>query len=264
MHSALNRLQTTLSFASSCTLTLACIIAFLTVVPIPAPESSPTAAISVSDVQVTKGRAHYYATKREEYTQIRFDLDADLSSLFTWNTKQLFVYVTANYPSNSNGGMSEAVIWDSIIPATGTPFSYQSLKTQYWDKKPSQKNKKGKQSSSKKGKGSKDPTTTDLTQPGLIKLKNHKAKYLITDPSGVISEKSNVTLQVSWNMQPWVGALIWDKGFLGSRVGAWEGGNAGTSEPFAFPPLKGPKAETVRAKSSQTPEAGSASPIVDI
>lgn len=263
MHNALNRLSTTFSFASSCALTLACVIALLSIIPVPAPSSSPTASIAVTNVQVVKGRPHYYASKREEYAQIRFDLDADLSGLFTWNTKQVFVYVTANYPSNSNGGSSEAVIWDTIISTTSTPFSVQNLKAQYWDTKSKKKNSKS--SNSKNRRGSNDKSATDLIKPGLISLRNQKPKYQITDPSGVMGEKSNATLQVSWNVQPWVGALIWDKGYLGSRVGAWEAGKPGTSEPFDFPPVKGSKPEVVREKSaSQTPEAGKATPVVDI
>lgn len=66
-----------------------------------------------------RGRPHYYSTKKEEYAIIKFSLDADLSSLFTWNTKQVFVYVTAEWPDNSAGSTAnatnKAVIWDSII-----------------------------------------------------------------------------------------------------------------------------------------------------
>lgn len=74
-----------------------------------------------------RGRPHYYSTKEEQYANIRFSLDADLSSLFTWNTKQVFVYVTAVWPAadvphgsgNLEAGkskaMNEAVIWDTII-----------------------------------------------------------------------------------------------------------------------------------------------------
>ena len=75
-----------------------------------------------------KGRPHYYSKKEEQYAKIRFSLDADLSSLFTWNTKQVFVYVTAVWPSDStsttsgdleagNKAYNEAVIWDTIITA---------------------------------------------------------------------------------------------------------------------------------------------------
>ena len=62
-----------------------------------------------------KGRPHYYSTKKEEYAVIRFSLDADLSSLFTWNTKQLFVYVTAEWPADGVNATNTAVIWDQII-----------------------------------------------------------------------------------------------------------------------------------------------------
>jgi signal peptidase complex subunit 3 len=75
-----------------------------------------------------RGRPHYYSTKKEEYASIRFSLDADLSSLFTWNTKQVFVYVSASWPANTttttvgdtelgleSEDENEAVIWDTII-----------------------------------------------------------------------------------------------------------------------------------------------------
>lgn len=61
-----------------------------------------------------RGRPHYYSSKKEEYAIIKFSLDADLSSLFTWNTKQVFVYVTAEWPGPNNS-TNEAVIWDDII-----------------------------------------------------------------------------------------------------------------------------------------------------
>jgi hypothetical protein len=64
-----------------------------------------------------RGRPHYYSTKKEEYAIIKFSMDADLSSLFTWNTKQVFVYVTAEWPdvTAKTNTTNRAVIWDSII-----------------------------------------------------------------------------------------------------------------------------------------------------
>lgn len=246
MYNALARLQTTFGFFTTCAFTLAGIIAVLSVLPFPAPDGSPYATVSARNVQIVKGRPHYYSTKREEYAQIRFDIHADLTSLFTWNTKQVFVYVTANYPTAS-GEVSESVIWDVIIPATATPYSWQNLKAQYWDTK-----KKGKKS-----------TTKALSRPGLISLKNQKPKYQITDPSGVLSNKKNATLQVSWNVQPWVGALIWDKGYFGSRVGSWKKGKDGISKSFDFPALKG-ATNVVKDDKPKTPKAGSAAPVVDL
>jgi signal peptidase complex subunit 3 len=63
-----------------------------------------------------RGRPHYYSSKKEEYAIIKFSLSADLSSLFTWNTKQIFVYVSASWPNSTSTELTnEAVIWDTII-----------------------------------------------------------------------------------------------------------------------------------------------------
>jgi signal peptidase complex subunit 3 len=68
-----------------------------------------------------RGRPHYYSSKKEEYAVIKFSLDADLSDLFTWNTKQVFVYVTAEWPTaagaSNTTAVNQAVIWDQIITA---------------------------------------------------------------------------------------------------------------------------------------------------
>ncbi|EQC39591.1 hypothetical protein SDRG_03025 [Saprolegnia diclina VS20] len=52
---------------------------------------------------------------RTEKAVLSFDLDADLRSVFNWNTKQLFVYIVAEYASASNA-KNEVVIWDAIVP----------------------------------------------------------------------------------------------------------------------------------------------------
>ena len=263
MHNTLSRVQNAFGYFTTCAFFLAALVALFSVVPIPASTSSPSASVSVRNVQVVKGRPHYYSPKKEEYASIRFDLDADLSGLFTWNTKQLFVYVTANYPSTDKAGTesSEAVIWDTIIPSPSTPFSYQSLRTRYFPEKAIKGSKSRKPSTSK----SKPATTKEISKPGVLSLKNQKPKYQITDPSGVFSERSNATLQVGWNVQPWVGALIWDKGMLGNRVGAWRAGKVGRSKPFNFPPLKVPKTDVVKDKEGPTtPQAAEASPVVSL
>ena len=262
MHNTLTRVQNVFGFFTSCAFALAGLIALLSVTPIPTPASSPSASISARNVQIVKGRPYYYSPKREEYASIRFDLDADLSSLFTWNTKQLFVYVMATYPSSSKEvgaeSSSEAVIWDMIIPAPSTPYSFQNLKTRYFPDK-SASRKKGKKQSSPSSK------TKDLVKPGVLVLKNQKPKYQITDPSGIMGERSNVTLVVGWNVQPWVGALVWDQSLLGSRIGAWDAGKVGRSKAFDFPPLKGAKTETAKiGETAVTPQAGSASPVVSL
>lgn len=308
MHNTLNRLQNTFSYLTSCAFFIALLITAISILPINSPSSParqpPSAKISVRNVQVVRGRPHYYSPKREEYAHIRFDLDADLSPLFDWNTKQVFVYVSAEYPAQEekgqgqatagfggdgggdeeeeaglllgggNSGINKAVIWDTIIPAPASKWSFSSVRERYW---PAKGQKKGSQNSSK----SRTAKTTDITKPGLLVLKNQKPKYQITDPSGIISSRSNATLTLGWNVQPWVGALLWDKGILRHKTGSvhradrswnlpflkhqWQGGVLPRSERFDFPPLKGSQKtpDVVKDKDGQkTPEPAEASGVV--
>lgn len=221
-----------------------------------------------------KGRPHYYSSRREEYAHIRFDLDAgescfpevnmrllinkplDFSSLFNWNTKQLFVYITATWPSSSSSPSippSQAVIWDTIINSESqshpfTPFDlFNSLKASSGSVK-----KPGKSPSPKSGNG---------VKPGIIHLKNSKPKYQITDIGGKLSSRENVTLEVSWNIQPWVGALTWTLG-EGKSWGRWSGIRGGKTQAFDLPALKGKSVsqESV-VGSQQKPKAAEASAV---
>ena len=78
-------------------------------------------------------------------------------------------------------------------------------------------------------------------------------------------------------MQPWVGALVWDVGYLGRRVAPWATvgttgkgkgkgkGTSGRSETFEFPALKGKPTQVVKDPDGpRTPEGGGASPVVGV
>ncbi|RMZ79649.1 hypothetical protein DV738_g3130, partial [Chaetothyriales sp. CBS 135597] len=263
MHSSLNRAQAVFGFLTSWAIAAVAAVALLSLVPLPAPTSSPTASISVRDVQVVKGRPNYYSPKREEYAQIKFDLNANLSSLFNWNTKQVFLYVTANYPSDIDDQVSEAVIWDHIIAAPPSPLGYESLKARYWD---GTFNKNTKPSRSRPKKTGSPDKKAQEDQLGVISLKNQRPKYQITDPSGKLSERANVTLRLGWQVQPWVGALIWHNRYFGHRVGAWEAEDkSGKSDAFAFPPLKGPRtASSKEQRPPATPETASSPSVIEV
>ncbi|VDB99603.1 unnamed protein product [Peniophora sp. CBMAI 1063] len=58
-------------------------------------------------------------TPRIRYTKldqgrVNFNTEADLRPLFNWNTKQLFVWMQAEY-TNSRGVQNEVVMWDRIV-----------------------------------------------------------------------------------------------------------------------------------------------------
>ena len=161
----------------------------------------------------------------------------DLSPLFNWNTKQLFVYIYASYsssdnPSTSLNPQSEAIIWDTIIQAPESPYSVNNLRERFFPSSAAGKRKSS--SSSKLNKNKKK----EAAAPGVLRLRGQRGKYQIGDITGRLAERSNVTLSVGWNVQPWVGLLWWSP-----RSGAIPrtSGTAGTSNPFDFPALKGSK-----------------------
>ncbi|KAF2096153.1 signal peptidase 22 kDa subunit [Rhizodiscina lignyota] len=218
MHSTLVRGQNVFGFFTTVAFSIAAVIA-VSVFLFP---QNPSAKLQMRNVQVVKGRPHYYSSKREEYAHVKFDLDMDLSSLYNWNTKQVFIWVTAKYPSESpTEPMTEAVIWDAILPSPSEPWHHN----QYVHYKPSP-------SSSSRTLKSKKPSNGT---PGILKLKGQRPKYQITDAAGKIAERANCTLELNWNVQPWVGALTWTNR---GDYGLWKGLTGGRSKSFDFPGLK--------------------------
>ena len=149
------------------------------------------------------------------------------------------------------------MIWDQIINSHSQshPFNpLQYVRDFYSPPKKPSKSKGKKVAAAKK--------VEEEAEPGIIKLRNAKPKYQITDVTGKLAERENVTLQVGWNVQPWVGALTWTmpEGF---DLGKWNGVKGGKSKVFDMPSLKGKSAssETVVA-SGGTPKAAEASAVV--
>jgi len=74
-----------------------------------------------TDVAIKTGRvlvkhvSDYAVSKdKNDLGFITFDITADLRPLFNWNTKQLFVYLTAEYTTTTNK-LNQVVLWDKII-----------------------------------------------------------------------------------------------------------------------------------------------------
>ncbi|VVT56501.1 uncharacterized protein SAPINGB_P005110 [Magnusiomyces paraingens] len=102
--------------------------------------------------------------KGKENAKITFDLSADLRPLFNWNTKQVFVYLEAEY----NGGKSRPDISNSVT---------------FWDKIITTKEK------------------------AVLDLKGQRSHYSVYDVQKSFNN-NNATLKLGYNIQPWVGALI--------------------------------------------------------
>ncbi|MCJ1352988.1 MAG: hypothetical protein MMC33_002972 [Icmadophila ericetorum] len=261
MHSALVRLQNVFGFFTTVSFCLAGIIALTALVS----PQTPTANIQLRNIQVVKGRPHYYSSKKEEYAHIKFDLEADFSSLFNWNTKQLFVYILATYPSleePTTSPPSQAIIWDLLIPSASqlnarSPWSFFQTSANT----PARLIALSSNPNANKKAPAKAPEGWKGDTPGILKIKNVKPKYQITDISGRLAERGNVTLEVGWNIQPWVGALTWTMPEE-SSLGRWVGVKGGRSKAFDMPPLKGKKSETIVETIRQSPKAAEATPAV--
>ena len=52
---------------------------------------------------------------RNDEAHLAFEIDADLTSVFSWNTKQLFVWVAAEYTTPHNPGGSSVSVWDRTV-----------------------------------------------------------------------------------------------------------------------------------------------------
>ncbi|KAF1812184.1 signal peptidase 22 kDa subunit [Eremomyces bilateralis CBS 781.70] len=217
MHSALVRLQNVFGFFTTVASCIAILIAFSSFTS----PQTPSASLKLRNVQVVKGRPHYYSSKKEEYAHIKFDLDTDLSSLFNWNTKQVFLYIKATYPPTSpSEPRTEAILWDAILAGPIQPPHHN-----HWDPHASTKSRRSKS----------PPKSPSTKPPGIFKLANQRPKYQITDPSGRIAAQANATLELAWNVQPWVGALTWSRD---ADFGVWKKLKGGRTKAFTFPALK--------------------------
>lgn len=82
---------------------------------------------------------YYGATngKPKENSKVVFDLDSDLSPLFNWNTKQVFIYLTAEYDGSTRSQTkSEVTYWDKILTnKNDAKLHLKNFKSKYavWD-----------------------------------------------------------------------------------------------------------------------------------
>ncbi|KAF9582044.1 hypothetical protein BGW38_000735 [Lunasporangiospora selenospora] len=114
MNSLQNRANAVLAFSISAVFCLLGAIA-LSALVIP---GSPSGSVALSSIKVVTGQYDKnwinYRTRNNEFANTVMQIDADLSSLFHWNTKQLFVYAVAEYSTPSHP-KNQIVLWDSII-----------------------------------------------------------------------------------------------------------------------------------------------------
>ncbi|XP_014256437.1 signal peptidase complex subunit 3 [Cimex lectularius] len=92
---------------------------------------------SINTVKVVVKNVPDYSASREKCDLgfITFDLQANLTNLFNWNVKQLFLYLTAEY-STPNNVLNQIILWDKIIlRGDNAVLDFKNMNTKYyfWD-----------------------------------------------------------------------------------------------------------------------------------
>ncbi|XP_047338116.1 signal peptidase complex subunit 3B-like [Impatiens glandulifera] len=72
---------------------------------------SPSADVQVKDIYWFQK-----STKGDDEVSMTLNVTANLESLFTWNTKQVFVFLAAEYETAKNS-WNQISLWDGIIPS---------------------------------------------------------------------------------------------------------------------------------------------------
>jgi len=93
--------------------------------------------IKITSVKkVVKNVADYSAGReRNDLGFLTFNMEADFDKVFDWNTKQLFLYLTAHYTTRNNV-VNQVVLWDHIIErGQDTKVNLKNHHTKYyfWD-----------------------------------------------------------------------------------------------------------------------------------
>ncbi|XP_030564096.1 signal peptidase complex subunit 3 [Drosophila novamexicana] len=91
----------------------------------------------INTVRVLVKNVPDYGASREKHDLgfVTFDLETNLTNIFNWNVKQLFLYLTAEYKTPSNQ-LNQVVLWDKIIlRGDNAVLDFKNMNTKYyfWD-----------------------------------------------------------------------------------------------------------------------------------
>eukprot|EP00937_MAST-01D_sp_MAST-1D-sp2_P004898 g4898.t1 len=122
MHSFWARLNAVVFFALYSLGVLAALCAFSTYL------HTATPSVSTLRVNTLRSLKNHGGVDR---ALISFDVDADLRTVFNWNTKQLFCFIVAEYHSKSNT-LNQVVMWDKIVQQQkDAKLSYKNVFNKY-------------------------------------------------------------------------------------------------------------------------------------
>nr|CAG8516021.1 15026_t:CDS:2 [Entrophospora candida] len=119
MYNLLTRLNALFAFSTTIIFVLLGAIAIITTF-IP---SSPEAKIVINELGV-------YPFKYGEFAHIELSLKADLTSLFNWNVKQIFLMIVSEYETKTHD-LNQIVLWDTIVDSQDNAIIEVDIKNIY-------------------------------------------------------------------------------------------------------------------------------------
>ncbi|XP_075252930.1 signal peptidase complex subunit 3-like [Convolutriloba macropyga] len=92
--------------------------------------------VNIQKHDITLRSAMDFTTSRQEsdLATIKFSIEGNLSRLFDWNTKQVFMYLVCEYTSTNNR-LNQVVLWDRILLREDVDvegFSATNLSPEYY------------------------------------------------------------------------------------------------------------------------------------
>lgn len=112
MYNVFQRLSSITSLSMSMLMALVVLISLTT----PFIFSTPTMDLQVRNIQTVTNRQmdpYDKLSRKAEHVRLTFDMEADLTSMFNWNTKVLFVYMMADYQTQNF--TNRVVVWDKLV-----------------------------------------------------------------------------------------------------------------------------------------------------
>lgn len=106
MHSTFSRLNAVTALATTVILVLVVLIDFSSHNPKSSgslANASKSGQVTINKLQVVRGKAAWHMDRNiQDFVEVSFDVDADFTGLFNWNTKQVFVSLAAQYDTKKH------------------------------------------------------------------------------------------------------------------------------------------------------------------
>ncbi|KAL6942341.1 hypothetical protein ACO0QE_003514 [Hanseniaspora vineae] len=111
-------------------------------------DSISLSKFHINNIQTNMRSSRMFGGSNKQNMKLKFDLSTDLTPLWTWNTKQVFVYLTGEYQDNTSSkntnSTGKVTFWDKIITQKQDALlDIQNIVSKYsvWDKNSQLKDK---------------------------------------------------------------------------------------------------------------------------